>query len=632
GFKMQKRVGEVEEFAFDFLTDGSNLHITIAISGWLTEEGPEAFSKPWKTLYNSREQYCLRYESTYLLELGQAMDYLLQFAFSMAVQESLKYTILAGIISAIVWPASLVTLASVIDNPWGVCCRRSAEVGRQLAQVLVKREHGRRPVTLIGFSLGARVIYYCLKDLSQMKGSAGIVQDAIFLGAPVPGYENDWKEFASVVSGRIINGYCQGDWLLRFLYRTSSGSLRIAGLMPVEWKDRRMFNFDLSAIVNGHTDYASKMDLILRLLGIRTRDVNREDSRVKKSASDYPGLMNRQGSMERIGKLRYSNSDSTLFCGNSSAVSGKPSSEIATSSGFGSIEIGSRERLGSSSGQLSSCDHNSFSCSSNKVEWTLKTQGSSDLSTSDYLSASEQGTPSSIVAPKYDWNIIEKNPSEQTDSNNLGVSAECSFPFASPNTTWTLKKQNSHESSSSDDNLDEETTNLVCRVPSTVILKNKVSPNSSSSSSNETLSNEQKSLNFCDTENQKATVFSRSEAASTSTGNNVGLSYDAGSQISTKPLFCDTLSTSHSKNLDPFASPATDWNLRLKTEDLSRFDVTPNNQTSQSFISPATDWNLKLLSPTLKSEGETSKKQSDIDQNNDNVVCELEKIEKMKVE
>lgn len=77
--------------------------------------------------------------------------------------ESITDTIfLSGIISAITWPASLLTLASVIDNPWGVCCRRSAEVGRQLAEVLVQRQHGKRPVTLIGFSLGARVIYYCL--------------------------------------------------------------------------------------------------------------------------------------------------------------------------------------------------------------------------------------------------------------------------------------------------------------------------------------------------------------------------------------------------------------------------------------------------------------------------------------
>lgn len=72
-------------------------------------------------------------------------------------------TIITGLINAIAWPSSLISLASVIDNPWGVCCRRSAEVGKQLAEVLLSREQGQRPVTLIGFSLGARVIYYCLR-------------------------------------------------------------------------------------------------------------------------------------------------------------------------------------------------------------------------------------------------------------------------------------------------------------------------------------------------------------------------------------------------------------------------------------------------------------------------------------
>ncbi|KAG0723291.1 Transmembrane and coiled-coil domain-containing protein 4 [Chionoecetes opilio] len=323
---MQKRIGEVEEFAFDYLTDGSHLHITIAISGWLTKEGTEEFFKPWLRLYHSREQYCLRYESQYLLELGKAMDYLLQFALSMAVQETLKYTILAGIISAITWPASLLTLASVIDNPWGVCCRRSAQVGKQLAEVLLRGQHGRRPVTLIGFSLGARVIYYCLQELCR-KGSAGIVQDAIMLGAPVPGYAKDWEKFRSVVSGRIINGYCQGDWLLRFLYRSSSGSLRIAGLMPVEWQDRRMFNFDLSQIVTGHMDYAKKMDVILHLLGIRTRDpYNADDPRVKKSASDYPGFTSYHGKLD-TSAMRPSSSDSMLVCGHNAPLARSRSSD-----------------------------------------------------------------------------------------------------------------------------------------------------------------------------------------------------------------------------------------------------------------------------------------------------------------
>lgn len=48
---------------------------------------------------NSREQYCLRYESAYLLELGRAMDYLFSFAVTMAAQEALKYTILSGMLN-----------------------------------------------------------------------------------------------------------------------------------------------------------------------------------------------------------------------------------------------------------------------------------------------------------------------------------------------------------------------------------------------------------------------------------------------------------------------------------------------------------------------------------------------------
>ena len=75
-----------------------NLHVAIAISGWLSDEtGEKGFWQPWKNLKISQEQYCLMYESQYLLELGRAMDYLLSFAVSMAAQEALKLTILSGL-------------------------------------------------------------------------------------------------------------------------------------------------------------------------------------------------------------------------------------------------------------------------------------------------------------------------------------------------------------------------------------------------------------------------------------------------------------------------------------------------------------------------------------------------------
>lgn len=123
GYKMKKRVGNIEEFSFENLTNTRSLTLTIAISGWITEESSDAYSKPWATLANGLEQYSLRYESCYLLELGRALDYFLGFAISMAAQEALKFTLLSGIMAAIAWPTALLTISSVIDNPWGVCIR-----------------------------------------------------------------------------------------------------------------------------------------------------------------------------------------------------------------------------------------------------------------------------------------------------------------------------------------------------------------------------------------------------------------------------------------------------------------------------------------------------------------------------
>uniref|UniRef100_A0A8D1FKM2 Transmembrane and coiled-coil domains 4 n=1 Tax=Sus scrofa TaxID=9823 RepID=A0A8D1FKM2_PIG len=228
------------------------------------------FSAPWAALARSREQYCLAWEAKYLMELGNALETILSGLANMVAQEALKYTVLSGIVAALTWPASLLSVASVIDNPWGVCLHRSAEVGKHLAHILLSQQQGQRPVTLIGFSLGARVIYFCLQEMAQEKDCHGIIEDVVLLGAPVEGEAKHWEPFRKVVSGRIINGYCRGDWLLSFVYRTSSVQLRVAGLQPV-LLDRRVENVDLSSVVSGHLDYAKQMDVILKAVGIRTK-------------------------------------------------------------------------------------------------------------------------------------------------------------------------------------------------------------------------------------------------------------------------------------------------------------------------------------------------------------------------
>nr|XP_033777983.1 transmembrane and coiled-coil domain-containing protein 4 isoform X4 [Geotrypetes seraphini] len=248
GYKMKKRVGAIEEFEFLPLTGGRQLHICIAITGWLCTGKYASFAAPWHSLMQSSEQYCLAWESKYLMELGNTLDLLLNGLVNMVAQEALKFTVLSGIISALVWPTSLLAVASVIDNPWGVCLSRSAEVGKHLAHLLLSRQQGKRPVTLIGFSLGARVIYFCLQEMAQEKDCEGIIEDVVLLGAPVEGDAKYWKPLTRVVAGRIINGYCRGDWLLSFVYRSSSVKLNVAGLQPVNLDDRRMVNVDLSSV------------------------------------------------------------------------------------------------------------------------------------------------------------------------------------------------------------------------------------------------------------------------------------------------------------------------------------------------------------------------------------------------
>lgn len=81
------------------------------------------------------------------------------------------------------------------------------------------------PPHQIGFSIGARLIFHCLLELSRC-GARGIVESAVLLGAPVSGSVSAprWAAVRSVVSGRFVNAYSANDWVLGIVFRCAAGS------------------------------------------------------------------------------------------------------------------------------------------------------------------------------------------------------------------------------------------------------------------------------------------------------------------------------------------------------------------------------------------------------------------------
>ena len=82
----------------------------------------------------------------------------------------------------------------------------------------------------------------------------GLVESAVLIGAPAPSDASVWRAIRSVVAGRLVNVYSEKDYILAFLYRTSSIQFGVAGLEAVDGV-KGVENVDASATVTGHMRY-----------------------------------------------------------------------------------------------------------------------------------------------------------------------------------------------------------------------------------------------------------------------------------------------------------------------------------------------------------------------------------------
>lgn len=242
-----------------------SLTVTVCVSGWLRRMSD--VWKPWRGICSSAtEVYALRWDPTILLDLGTFMLNILSQRFAVTAANLWLQTTIAGALTvALMWPIALIQYASGLDNTWMVCRERATQSGRLLAEAINdEKTVGSRPVSLIGFSMGARVIYACLLELHRLK-ALHRVTDVILIGAPVSCDKTSWQRAREVVSGRLVNVYSRADWLLGFLYRYMEWGITVAGLSEI--KVEGVENVDVTGIVRSHGQYADKLQDILAYVG-----------------------------------------------------------------------------------------------------------------------------------------------------------------------------------------------------------------------------------------------------------------------------------------------------------------------------------------------------------------------------
>ena len=258
------------------------------------------------------DQYTLVWEPTTLLKVGTCVENLIKEGAKKGALSALQFTALSAVVAAVILPVVITSFVSMLDDYWTMAVEAADEAGELLAEALMSDTHGNRPVVLIGYSVGGRVVASCLSTLAKIATgqdgdtngedetiantnglaqkiekstklsnherkrrlrAATIVRDAVIIGAPLDTNAKKWARRRSVVLGRLLNVYNSDDWVLALIYRYKSWSVvPLAGLQKVDAIPSPMYspveNFNVKSIVPSHGEYHVKVQEILEHIGI----------------------------------------------------------------------------------------------------------------------------------------------------------------------------------------------------------------------------------------------------------------------------------------------------------------------------------------------------------------------------
>ncbi|KAF2583716.1 hypothetical protein F2Q70_00033863 [Brassica cretica] len=256
GTKMARRIGDLEEFEFKAIGENhSQGRQAVEVLGAGVVFEVEDFVKPWQGLTSSLESTAIQ-------------DWLTSRLAMELMKQGAMHIVLSYLLLALAWPATILVAADFIDSKWSIAIDRSDKAGKLLAEVLQKGVQGNRPVTLVGFSLGARVIFKCLQTLAETEQNAELVERVVILGAAISINNENWRDVRKMVAGRFISVYATNDWTLGVAFRASLLSQGLAGIQPICIPG--IENVDVTDMVEGHSSYLWKTQQILERLEIDT--------------------------------------------------------------------------------------------------------------------------------------------------------------------------------------------------------------------------------------------------------------------------------------------------------------------------------------------------------------------------
>lgn len=175
--------GNLKDFDVAKVKSGKEPNV-IFINGFLTADMKEIddWEEPLSRLYPDNSWFHLRWNSKQLMDIGASICGIVGKASAKAAIACVEKKIIDVAVKEIVGSvAPFLLIDDIARNPWFQALYRAKQTGEILAEYI--RNNTNKSYILLGHSLGARVIFYALRALSDVAPSP--VMEARLLGGAV---------------------------------------------------------------------------------------------------------------------------------------------------------------------------------------------------------------------------------------------------------------------------------------------------------------------------------------------------------------------------------------------------------------------------------------------------------------